>query len=223
MTLPDHRPSYALQNPRQLSAERDRVAQALSLHYAADHLHLDELEDRLERVYRAQSPAQLESLLAGLAMLSTDALDAGAAPVMAPPGMVPNRGVVFAIMGGATRKGSWLMPRELKVVAIMGGVEIDLREARFSPGVSEIDVTAFMGGVEILVPRGVRVEVLGAAFMGGFEADAGDASALDASQPVLRVTGLAIMAGVEVKVRRPGKKTLARFEAAVNASRGNLP
>ncbi len=223
MTLPDHLPSYALQNPRQLSAERDRVAQALSLHYAADHLHLDELEDRLERVYRAQSPAQLESLLAGLPMLSTDALDAGAAPLMAPPGMVPKRGVVFAIMGGATRKGSWLMPQELKVVAIMGGVEIDLREARFSPGVSEIDVTAFMGGVEILVPRGVRVEVLGAAFMGGFEADAGDASALDASQPVLRVTGLAIMAGVEVKVRRPGKKTLARFEAAVNASRGNLP
>ena len=223
MTLPDHLPSYALEHPRQLSAERDRIAQALSLHYAADHLHLDELEDRLERVYRAQSTVQLESLLAGLPMLSTDALDAGAAPVMAPPGMVPNRGVVFAIMGGATRRGSWLMPLELKVVAIMGGVEIDLREARFSPGVSEIDVTAFMGGVEIFVPRGVRVEVLGAAFMGGFEADAGDASALDASQPVLRVTGLAIMAGVEVKVRRPGKKTLARFEAAVNASRGNLP
>ena len=223
MTLPDHLPLYALQNPRQLSAERDRVAQALSLHYAADHLQLDELEDRLERVYRAQSPAQLDSLLVGLPMLSTDALDVGAAPVMAPAGMVPKRGVVFAIMGGATRRGSWLMPRELKVVAIMGGVEIDLREARFSPGVSEIDVTAFMGGVEIFVPRGVRVEVLGAAFMGGFEADAGDASALDASQPVLRVTGLAIMAGVEVKVRRPGKKTLARFEAAVNASRGNLP
>lgn len=223
MTIPDHLPSYAPQVPRQLSAERDRAAQSLSLHYAADHINLDELEDRLDRVYRAQSPAQLDSVLAGLPMLSTEEFDAGAAPVMAPPGMVPPRGVVFAVMGGASRKGSWLVPRELKVVAVMGGVEIDLREARFSPGVSEIDVTAFMGGVEIIVPRGVRVEVLGAAFMGGFEADAGDASALDASQPVLRVTGLAIMAGVEVKVRRPGKKTLARFEAAVNASRGNLP
>jgi hypothetical protein len=219
MSLSDQLPTYAPSNPRQLSVERDRVAQALSLHFAADHLGMEELEERLDRVYRAQTAAQLESLLAGLPMLSTENLDAGVAPLMAPPGTVPPRGVVFAVMGGVVRRGSWLVPRELKVVAVMGGAEIDLREARFSPGVTEIDVTAFMGAVKIIVPRGVRVETLGAAFMGGFEADAGDASALDGSQPVLRVTGLAIMAGVEITVRRPGNRTLARFEAAVNATR----
>jgi hypothetical protein len=218
MSFSDDLPTYR-PNTRQLSVERDRVAQALSLHFAADHIRMEELEERLDLVYRAQTPAQLESQLAGLPPLSPDMLDPGAAPIMAPAAMVPPRGLVFAIMGGAARKGSWLVPRELKVIAVMGGVELDLRDARFSPGVTEIDVTTFMGGVEIIVPRGVRVEVLGAAFMGGFQADAGDASALDASQPVLRVTGLAIMAGVEIKVRRPGKKTLARFEAAVNATR----
>ena len=218
MRLPEGVPSSPVPNARQLSVERDRTAQALSLHYAADHLGLDALEERLDRVYHSQTATQLASLLSDLPPLSPDALDAGSA-MMAPPGVVPARGIVFAVMGGAARKGSWLVPRVLKVLAVMGGAEIDLREARFAPGVTEIDVTAFMGGVEIIVPRGVRVEVLGAAFMGGFEADAGDASALDASQPVLRVTGLAIMAGVEIKVRRPGRKTLARFEAAVTATR----
>jgi Cell wall-active antibiotics response 4TMS YvqF/Domain of unknown function (DUF1707) len=206
-------------NARILSSERDRVAQALSLHFAADHIRIERLEELLDLVYQAQTPAQLDSLLEGLPLLSPDALDAGVAQLMAPSSAVPARGVVFAFMGGAARKGSWLVPRMLKVVAVMGGVEIDLREARFSPGTTEIDVTSFMGGVEVIVPRGVRVEVLGAAFMGGFQSDAGDARALDPSQPVLRITGLAIMAGVDIKVRRPSRKTLARFEAAVNLTR----
>ena len=202
-----------------LSADRERVAAALCLHFAADNIGMEMLEDRLDRVYVAQSAAELQSLLADLPPLPDELLDAGNSPLIAPSSAVPMRGVVMAALGGAGRKGSWLVPRELKVFAIMGGVEIDLREAKFAPGITQIDVTAFMGGVEIIVPRGVRVEILGAAIMGGFEADAGDATALDPNQPVLRVTGLAIMAAVEVKVKRPAKGTLRKFEAALLASR----
>ena len=214
--------SSAVMSPT-LAADRDRVAQALSLHFAADHLRMDELERRLAHVYHAQTRAEAESVLTGLPMLSPDQLDAGMLPMVVPSDRAAPRGLMFAILGGASRKGSWVMPRLLKVFAVMGGAEIDLREARFAAGVSEIDVTTLMGGVEITVPRGIRVEVLGAAVMGGFSSDAGDASALDESQPVLRVTGLAIMAGVDVRVRQPGKKTLARFEEAVNATRNLVP
>jgi hypothetical protein len=101
---------------------------------------------------------------------------------------------------------------------MLGGAEIDLREAKFAPGVTQIEANAFMGGIEITVPPGVRVESLGAAFMGGFEASAGDSGALDPNAPVLRVSGLAVMGGVEVKVRKPGKKMLARFQAALHAA-----
>ena len=197
-----------------LTADRERVAEALCLHFAADNIGMEMLEDRLACVYVAQSAAQLQGLVADLPPLPNHRIDAGAAPIIAPSSVVPMRGVVMAVLGGAARKGSWLVPRELKVVAIMGGAEIDLREGKFAPGVTEIDVTVFMGGVEIIVPRGVRVETLGAAFMGGFQADAGDATALEPNQPVLRVTGLAIMGGVDVKVKRPGKGTLRKFEAA---------
>jgi len=200
-------------------ADRERVVQALCVHFAVDHIGMDELDARLSHAYGARDQEELRSLLSDLPALDDNKLDAGAAPLLAPSAVVPRRGVIMAFMGGATRKGSWLIPRELKVLAFMGGAEIDLREAKFAPGVTEVDVTAVMGGVEIIVPYGVRVEVIGAAFMGGFETDAGDADALDPWQPVLRVTGLAVMAGVEVKVRRPGKKMLKRFEAAVDAAR----
>ncbi|MEO5815352.1 MAG: DUF1707 domain-containing protein [Gemmatimonadaceae bacterium] len=209
--------------PRYPAAEeRELVAQELSLHFAADHLSMDELEERLSLVYGAPTSAQLHGLVADLPMLDRHRLDSGNTPLMAPSALVPGRGVVIAFMGGAERTGSWLAPRELKVWAICGGAKIDLREAKFGPGVTEIDVTALMGGVEILVPRGVRVETLGVAVMGGFESNAGDATALDSSQPVLRVTGLAIMGGVEVKVLKPGKRTLKKFEAAMDAVRRQL-
>ena len=203
--------------------ERELVAQELSLHFAADHLNMDELEDRLSLVYGAPTASQLQALVSDLPALDRNKLDSGNTPLLAPSAMVPNRGVVIAIMGGAERKGSWLVPRELKVWAILGGASIDLRNAKFAPGVTEIDVTAFMGGVEITVPRGVRVETIGAGVMGGFGANAGDATALDPSQPVLRVTGLAIMGGVDVKVREPGKRVLKKFEAAMDAVRRFLP
>ena len=203
--------------------EREVVAQELSLHFAADHLSMDQLEERLSLVYGAPTAAQLHGLVGDLPALDRCKLDSGNSPLIAPSALVPSRGVVIAFMGGAERTGSWLVPRELKVWAALGGALIDLRDAKFAPGVTEIDVTAFMGGVEIIVPRGVRVETLGAGVMGGFAASAGDSSALDPSQPVLRVTGLAIMGGVEVKVQKPGKRTLKKFEAAMDAVRRYLP
>lgn len=200
-------------------SERERASTRLSLHYAAGHINMAELESRLTRVYQSQSSEDLDDLLADLPMLSTDKLDAGVVAGLVPASAVPARGVLMAFMSGVSRTGSWVVPRELKVFAFMGGAELDLREAKFAPGVTEIDVACVMGGIEILVPRGVRVEVLGGAFMGGFVADAGDTGALDPAQPVLRVSGFVVMGGVDVNVKKPGKRVLARFEAAVNATR----
>jgi hypothetical protein len=221
MTFPESTPPSASSflSPAPSAADRERIVQTLGLHFAADHIAIDELETRLSRAYQAPSVAQLESLLSGLPALSTGPVEPGSVPMYAPSSMVPARGMVVAILGGSARKGSWLVPRHLKVFAVLGGAQIDLREARFAPGVTEIDVTVFMGGVEVIVPPGVRVEAIGGAFMGGFEANGAEAMSLDLSQPVLRVSGLAIMGGVEVKVRGPSKKMLARYDAAAQAAR----
>lgn len=119
---------------------------------------------------------------------------------------VAPRGVFAAVWGGSGRKGSWIVPRHLKLFAVMGGVELDLREARLAAGVTEIECTAIMGGIEIVVPPDVRVECTGTAFMGGFEAVGGTMTYYDPAYPVIRVSGLAVMGGVEVKVRRSGER-----------------
>ncbi len=204
-------------------AERERVVEALSTHFANDDLSMEEFEDRLERAYKAASTPQLATLLADLPALDASDAAARAPTLLAPPGDVPARGVMMAVLSGTERKGSWLVPRHLKVVAVLGGVELDLREARFAPGVTEIDVTAIVGGVEIIVPPGVRVESFGAAFLGGFQSRAGDATALTPYNPVIRLSGIAIVGGVDVKTRAPGEKKGGRRNRRSREGAAQLP
>ena len=186
------------------AADRERVVQALSTHFANDQLSMEEFEDRLERAYKATSVQQLAELLTSLPAAGGTQLTPGSPVLIAPAAEVPATGTVVAVMGMSARQGSWLVPRRLRVYAVMGGAVIDLREARFAAGVTEIEAYAVMGGVEIVVPPGVRVESFGTAFMGGFEGHAGESATLSPLHPIVRLSGLAVMGGVEVKTRAPG-------------------
>lgn len=194
---------------------------ALGDAYAADQLELDELEQRMARVYRATSHDALADVLLGLGgraavianaprhataipavpeQLSARAREFGIATI-ARPEVVPDRAVLLAVFGGVDRKGGWVLPRSLKVFAVMGGVDLDLRDAHFASGVSEIEVFALMGGVDIKVPTGVRVETTGVGIMGGFSVEGADADP-GPDAPVLRINGVAIMGGVDAKLKK---------------------
>src|SRR5687767_11326557 len=107
---------------------------------------------------------------------------------------------LIAIMSGIVRRGLWKVPRRLRVVAVMGGVDLDFRQAELTPGVTEIRVFVFMGGLQVRVPPGVRLETDGVAIMGGFEDRVHDPGAARPDAPVVRVTGIAIMGGVDARV-----------------------
>ena len=116
-------------------------------------------------------------------------------------------GRVIAVLGGSSRKGSWEPPALLRVLALMGGVELDFREANLLEGETVVDVLAVMGGVTIVVPPDVDVEASGTGFLGGFGGVSNHAKETNA--PLLRIRGLAVMGGVDVKVKKlPLKKRL---------------
>src|SRR5690606_8880902 len=99
-------------------------------------------------------------------------------------------------------KGVWNPPANLYVVAVMGGSLLDFRDAQLGPGVTNVIVVAIMGGVEIVVPPGLRVESNGIGIMGGFEhAGHHQVETPSGDGPVLRISGVAIMGGVEIKER----------------------
>jgi predicted membrane protein len=82
------------------------------------------------------------------------------------------------------------------LTAIMGGIEVDLREADIV-GKAEIAIFAMWGGVEIKVPPTWRVRVSGLPLLGGW--DDKTTLPLQDGAPELVVHVTAIMGGAEIK------------------------
>ena len=76
----------------------------------------------------------------------------------------------LAIMGGVARRSNSQAFQGADLTAIMGGCEIDLRQASIAPGTEAvIDVFAFWGGIEIKVPEDWTVVIRAIPLMGGVE------------------------------------------------------
>lgn len=195
--------------PVPLEQTRQSVIAQLAEHFAADNLSVEALEERLDRAHQAATLDELRALVGDLPTVR-----AGVPPVSAPRTYVSpatgqhvaERQLIVGIMGGAERKGVWTPARQTFVVALMGGAELDFREARLPPGVTEVNVFAIMGGAEIIVPPGVHVDMSGIALMGGFGQTGYAPPPMDPNAPILRIGGFALMGGVEVNVRYPGER-----------------
>lgn len=187
---------------------RERVIACLSDEFAHDRLELEEFERRLGVAHRSDSLAELQKLTSDLEGEAAALIVAAPAPLAAPvaspaialaPASRRAEQTLAAVLGGTTRHGHWTPPQRLRVVAVMGGVELDFREAALAPGVTEIHATVFMGGVSIIVPPQLAVEMDGIAIMGGFAHTERAPAQRDPDRPVLRVTGVAVMGGVDIR------------------------
>ena len=197
---------------RRAQETRERVIARLSDHFAHDDLDVDEFERRITIAQTSENPGDVEALLSDLNEIAgTQAAVPAVGPrVVTEVAPASQEGeTLYAIFGGIDRRGSWTVPRRMRIVAMMGGAQLDLREARFPPGVVDIEVKAVMGGVQIVVPPGLAVQMHGSAIFGGFQ-DVNRAPANpDPETPLLRVHGLAMMGGVNIEMRLPGENERA--------------
>lgn len=174
---------------------RERVAQALAHNFAADHIGAEELEARLARVYGAATPAELAAIVADLPEV------ASAAALV--PAEAPAAQRISALFSAQEQRVTGVVPRRLEVRGRLGYVELDLTQATFEPGLTEIDVRAFMGYVEIRFPAGVRVESRGHALFGFFSLKGG--SGVEPAPCVVKITGRATFGYAEFFVKRDKK------------------
>ena len=182
-------------------SDRERAADVLREAAGHGRITMDELDERLELAYAAKTYADLTAVtrdLPGPAQAPSAVQPAMAGRI----GGTPRSKFSVAIMSGARRMGRWVVPRNYVGVAVMGGIELDLREAQFSEPEVTIHAYTLMGGIEITVPEDVDVDVSGFAFMGGFDHNASGPGVPGA--PRVRILGFALMGGVDVR-RKPQK------------------
>jgi hypothetical protein len=183
-------------------ADRERVAERLRDAAGEGRLTVEELDDRLERAYSARTGIDLAPLTADL----PEPLLGAERPEPRHAGGKRRRWTV-AVMGGSNLRGRWLAGRKLTSIAIMGGGEIDLRNAVLTEGALRITIFSFMGGVDVVVPPGIDVECSGFALMGGNDTHVPPQDLPPGARRV-HVRAISIMGGSDVKMKRRDRKSL---------------
>lgn len=101
-----------------------------------------------------------------------------------------------AILGGGNYKNNTEDLKGVVVEAILGGLEIDLRDAKITEDIV-LDLTAVLGGIDIFIPDNVRVEIVsGVPILGGFEHKI-NRNAI--SGPKVKIKYTVILGGIEIK------------------------
>lgn len=181
-------PEEQLPAVRASDAEREQVVAELREHAAQGRLTLEEFSQRVDEAYEAKTLAELDAVRRELPAVS------------ALPATRPRRKArrwLVSIMGGADRKGRWRVPRRMAVVSLMGGCDLDLRQAQIEH--DEVTVTIFtvMGGTDVYVPEGVETDVGGFAIMGGNDEHGHDAAPRPGT-PLIRLRLFTLMGGADV-------------------------
>ena len=113
-----------------LRDRREEVIELLCDHSARDNLDVDAFEQRIDRAHRAGDIAELDALLADLSPATGEvpstalAVPSRRMAVSARPDH-PKSGYALAVLGGTERKGVWRVPRTLRVLTCMGGVDVE--------------------------------------------------------------------------------------------------
>jgi hypothetical protein len=185
---------------RASDADREATAERLRLGMGEGRLTVEDLEERLDGVYRARTRGELEALVTDLpAAAGAQAIEPAASGSRVPvrTGEDGTRWVV-SVMGGSDRRGQWRLARRCRVVNIMGGSDLDLNDAEFAADRVELTVFSLMGGSKVRIPESLHVEVSKFGLMAGHDIDLGSAPT-DPGGPILRLRLISIMAGADLR------------------------
>jgi uncharacterized protein DUF1707/cell wall-active antibiotic response 4TMS protein YvqF len=204
---PEQRPILSLAD------ERERVIQLLSDHFANDRLSLEDLESRMELAYKSTTLADLQRLTADLPTAAAAAQVPAPLPADELPAISPDRERVYAVMSETSRRGAWLVPQRLDLLALMSDTTIDLTQATLPSGIIDIHVRSICAAVKLVVPPGLQVvnrvsSLMSSVHGGGEPADSAGPNGAWKQGTVVRLSGWALMAEVQTKVRR--RETISR-------------
>ena len=193
-------------------ADRHRVADILREAAGEGRIDIEELDERLESTYAAKTYGDLVPITSDLPVPRAQRLRRSRSRVRIRPAVVPatRHDSSIAIMGGVSRKGVWEVGPTHTAFAMMAGIDLDLREAKFTSRETVINANAFWAGIDIIVNEYTNVIVEGVGIMGAFDQGRDKvAPNIGPDSPTVRVKGVALMAGVTVQ-RRPMPGTTKR-------------
>lgn len=150
---PDEEPRPATDTDRQAGAD------VLQRACGDGRLTLEEFSDRVGAVWAADRTDEIAAVVGDLGR--------PAAPLVGSSRTVRR---VVNVIGEQRLRGRWRLPARLRVVNVIGEVDVDLREVVVGEALPDnaVDIRVFslVGEVSVTVPEGVEVEVSGIVLIG---------------------------------------------------------
>ena len=116
---------------------------------------------------------------------------------------------IVNIFGGSGRSGQWTVPREIRIVTIFGGADIDFTDAIFTTPNVTIKILCLFGGDNIYVPENINVVSKAFCILGGIDNTAPSIASRQA--PTLTIEGLVLFGGLDIKIKRTIKEKFVAF------------
>lgn len=148
----------------------------------------------ISKAFRPASPPDRQE--AGIGMPDAGVQFGSMAKTPPRPGTLSQSLSEFAIWSGIQRRVSSPAFRRADLTAIMGGIELDLRQAGTEAGEAVVDVFVLWGGIEIVVPPDWAVANEVTPILGGAE---DQSTGTQQARHRLVVKGVVIMGGVDIK------------------------
>lgn len=159
--------------------DRDRAIAALRDHLLAGRLNLDEFGERVQQVLAARVIGDLDSAQVDLPAVVTPGPASAARPSR----------FAGAMFGRVVRRGRLRLPRRSVASAVLGDLDLDLREVTVDHQRTLVTVLPVLGNVDVYVPEGVNVEITGLSLFGHLRDWGRDLGSPDAPTIQLRAYG----------------------------------
>jgi hypothetical protein len=199
---------------RPIDVLREEVIDQLIVNYGHEELSLEAFERRLDQALASDDASELSELVADLELkadkryadqkreeLKLD-LDYNY-------GVTPDIEYAINIFGGSNRSGPWNVPKEIRMLNLFGGGEIDFTEARFTHPSVRIKMLTLFGGATIYVREDINTVSKIVSIFGGTDNSA--PSSRSSHAPVVIVEGLVMFGGTTIKIKRSIKEVFVDF------------
>jgi hypothetical protein len=199
---------------RPIDVVREEVIDQLIVNYGHEELSLEAFEARLDQALASDDASELGELVADLELkadksyadMKREKLDLD---LDYDYGVTRDVEYAINIFGGSNRSGPWNVPKEIRMLNLFGGGEIDFTEARFTHPSVRIKLLTLFGGANIYVREDINTVSKIISIFGGTDNSA--PSSRSSHAPVVIVEGLVMFGGLDIKIKRTIKEIFVDF------------
>ncbi len=197
---------------RPLEQVRQEVIDQLIMNYSHGIISVEAFERRLDIASDAKQHQELIAVVADLTLLPDEQYQQQRQRSFSPSYQAGNdtrNEKIMAILSSNQHRGKWLVPAEIRLLNVLGSVELDFSEAVFQHQHVVIKVNNWVGSLNILVPE--QVSVVSNMFNIVGSSTHRPTAVADRQAPQIVIEGYSVLGSLDITIKRTMKEKFNTF------------